>query len=267
MTPVASPVVSSHDGWTFPDTEEGICSAVENGVTHFWANTILFSSHPLQTSAKLSHLADRLYIVGQPPSLVENFDDKAYLNGRLRETGGFTLPQFWLLDSTNTDRVVHEIQEFPIVGKPVRGRGSHGVRVCHDHDELRMHTQSLLNESPVVMLEQYLAGQEATITVMPPTPSHPRHWAMPPVTRFNHQDGIAPYNGVVAVTANSRVATQSELADPAYDKIMHEAAKVATLIGATAPIRIDVRRFSEGSDFALFDINMKPVCSSQDGCV
>jgi hypothetical protein len=40
---------------------------------------------------------------------------------------------------------------------------------------------------------------------------------------------------------------------------MDEGVKVAALIGATAPIRIDVRRFHEASEFALFDINMKPV--------
>lgn len=31
-----------------------------------------------------------------------------------------------------------------------------------------------------------------------------RYCALPVVTRFNHQDGIAPYNGVVAITTNSR---------------------------------------------------------------
>ena len=162
--------VSSNEGWTFPDTEEGIYSAVHQGATHLWANTILFSSHPLQTSARLTPLADKIYVVGQPPGLVENFDDKAYLNGKLAQIGGFTLPKSWLATSENIQQLVQQVDRYPIVGKPVRGRGSHGVKVCRDKQQLLQHTKTLLAESPLVMLEEFLAGEEATITVMPRHP-------------------------------------------------------------------------------------------------
>ncbi|KAE8378673.1 hypothetical protein BDV26DRAFT_280944 [Aspergillus bertholletiae] len=258
-TPDPSPQASKHEGWCFPDTEEGIISAIKNGATHLWANTILFESHPLQQSDKLTPYAPDIYIVGQPPGLVENCDDKAFLNDKLRSLGGYTLPKSWLVsDSGNLDEFVGSIQSFPIVGKPVRGRGSHGVQLCHSPVQLKQHIEALLSESPVIMVEEYLAGEEATITVMPPSPERPEHWSMLPVTRFNHADGIAPYNGSVAVTANSRAVTNEEMNDPAYGKIMEECQGVAKLIGATAPIRIDVRRFRQGSEFALFDINMKP---------
>lgn len=264
VTPSSAPVDSSHEGWCFPDTEEGIYSAVQQGVTHLWANTILFSSHPLQTSTKLDAHASDVYVVGQPPSLVEKFDDKAYLNGKLRELGGFTLPRSWMVsESDDLDKLAASIDRYPIVGKPVRGRGSHGVKVCNDPAELKAHVQALLGESPLVMLEEFLAGEEATVTVMPPSPDRPRHWSTVPVVRFNHADGIAPYSGVVAVTANSRVVTEEEAKDPALRDIMEQCAKVAEIIGATAPIRVDIRRFSKGSPFALFDINMKPVCQPQ----
>ncbi|KNG90350.1 hypothetical protein ANOM_001480 [Aspergillus nomiae NRRL 13137] len=235
-TPDVSPQVFKHEGWCFSDTEEGIVSAVNNGATHLWANTILFDSHPLQRSEKLTSYASDLYFVG-----------------------GYTLPHSWLVtDSDNLDEFVGSIKGFPVVGKPVRGRGSHGVKLCHTPVQLKQHIEVLLGESPLIMVEEYLAGEEATITVMPPSPERPEHWSMLPVTRFNHADGIAPYNGSVAVTANSRVVTNEEMKDPAYGKVMEECQSVAKLIGATAPIRIDVRRFRAGSEFALFDINMKP---------
>jgi hypothetical protein len=47
--------------------------------------------------------------------------------------------------------------------------------------------------------------------------------------------------------------------DPAYRIIMYKGVKVVSLIGATTPIRIDVRRFNGSSEFPLFDVNMKPV--------
>ena len=77
------------------------------------------------------------------------------------------------------------------------------------------------------------------------------------VTRSNHSDGVAPYNGTVAVTSNSRIVTVDEYSqDPAYEKAAKECEEMAGLFKATAPIRIDVRRFQESSKFALFDVNM-----------
>lgn len=73
-----------------------------------------------------------------------------------------------------------------------------------------------------LILEEFLDGTELTVTVMPPgdyalpcagsgdissmqVQTKEGYWALPPVTRFNHQDGVAPYNGVVAVVQNSRL--------------------------------------------------------------
>ena len=85
------------------------------------------------------------------------------------------------------------------------------------------------------------------------------------MTRLNHIDGVAPYSGAVAVTRNSRVVTTEEAAeDPTYGRIVKECEEVSKLIKTTAPIRTDVRRYSDepGSPFALFDVNMKPVSFS-----
>lgn len=259
VTPQPSPS-ADHEGWCFPDSEEGIISAVTQGATHLWANTIVFSSHPLQTASSLDSHAPTLRVVGQPPGLVEKFDDKMYLNDQLRDLGDFTLPKAWEVKAgDDLDALVQSIPDYPIVGKPVRGRGSHGVKVCYGATELKEHIENLFKESPVVLLEEFLAGEEATITVMPPSPDKARYWSMPPVTRFNHQEGIAPYNGTVAVTTNSRVVSESEMCDATYGSVMRQCEGVASLIRATAPIRIDVRRFRPNSEFAIFDINMKPV--------
>lgn len=98
---------------------------------------------------------------------------------------------------------------YPVVAKPIRGRGSHGVKVCRSPEELAAHAKSLADEDAAVMLEEFLQGEEATVTVMPPN-AEKGYWALPLVSRFNHQDGIAPYNGTVAVTANSRVVPDCE---------------------------------------------------------
>ena len=129
-------------------------------------------------------------------------------------------------------------------------------------DELSNHLCALSQDSSVVMLEEFLSGEEATVTVMPPSAARPEYWVMPIVSRFNHEAGVVPYNGLVAVTANSRVVDPEEAKkDARYAQAAKECEEMAQLLHATGPIRIDIRRFNEdqGSQFALFDINMKPV--------
>lgn len=76
------------------------------------------------------------------------------------------------------------------------------------------------------------------------------------------KDGIAPYNGSVAVTHNSRAITSLEAEnDPHYHQILRECEEVARFLRTTAPIRVDVRLYkdSKNSPFALLDVNMKPL--------
>ncbi|KAJ2996503.1 hypothetical protein NUW58_g958 [Xylaria curta] len=262
VTYADAPSPQDPTGWCFPDTEEGILSAIEKGATHIWANTILFASHPLQTSANLSKYEDKIRVIGQPPNLVERFDDKAVMNDLLRKQQSLTLPRACTVSADQEPHMALEaLKVFPLVAKPVRGRGSHGVKVCSTWDELRGHIEILYKESPLVLVEEFLSGEEATVTVMPPSDDKPHYWSMPVVTRFNHVNNIAPYNGTVAVTANSRVVTGAEAAeDPEYAHIQRQCEAVAELLRITAPIRIDVRRFTSNpqSPFALFDVNFKP---------
>jgi D-alanine-D-alanine ligase-like ATP-grasp enzyme len=237
---------------------------LQKGATHLFANTVVFASHPLQTSARVGEYQDKVKVVGHAPCMVELHDDKHFVNETLRNSGQFTLPRGWLLqdDGSDLDTRLESLHlRFPTVGKPVRGRGSHGVKVCHDLKDLRAHIRTLFKESPGIILEDYLAGEEATVTVMPPTDRHPTHRALPVVTRFNHVDGVAPYNGIVAVTENSRAVTSEEYAqDSAYSAIAKECESVASLLRLSAVMRIDVRRINNEprAKFALFDVNMKP---------
>jgi hypothetical protein len=264
LTPISSPDPAGQSGWCFPDTESGILSAIEKGATHLWANTILFASHPLQVSPKLDRYQSQIKVVGQPPNLVEKFDDKDYLNNLIRVQTDLPMPRAWSVhDKQDLQAFLSQNNlPFPLVGKPVRGRGSHGVKVCRTKEALFNHIQDLFAESPIVLLEEFLLGEEATITVLPPSEIHTDYWAMPVVTRFKHADDIAPYSGVVAVISNSKALTRKEAElNPLYKKAIRDCEEVARLVNGTAPIRIDIRRFQNDpqSIFALFDINMKPV--------
>jgi len=125
---------------------------------------------------------------------------------------------------------------------------------------LTVQMKNLLSESPVIMLEEYLAGEEGTVTVMPPSPDHPEYWAMPIVLRSGHREGVAPYNGLVPVIENSRVpGKESRLKDTSINEVYRQCVDVAKLLRVTSPIRIDVRRVEDTADapFVLFDVNMK----------
>ena len=166
---------------------------------------------------------------------------------------------------------------FPLVVKPIRGRGSQGVIKTDNLTQLKQEAAHLLKEQvemdgiayskygKKLILEQYLSGQEVTLTIMPPGNYHiggktqdiPTHWSLPPVIRFKHINGIAPYNGVVAVIENSRIMEEGSCQRPAVKTLIAECEKAGALVGAVAPIRIDCRE-AEGGTFYIFDLNMKP---------
>jgi biotin carboxylase len=193
ITPVSAPDPERDADWCFGDSERGMADAIEKGATHFWANTILFANHPLQTSPSLTSVAKTLRVVGQPPKLVELYDDKSFVNDLLRARGGFTLPSAHdVHDEQALADLLRVDLKYPVVAKPVRGRGSYGVKVCRSPEELNEHCRGLLKEETSVIIEDYLAGQEATVTVMPPSPATGQddYWAMPVVERFNHAEGV-----------------------------------------------------------------------------
>lgn len=133
---------------------------------------IVFGSHPLQTSAVPWKHADSIKVVSQPPLLIELFDDKTVVNNLLSRTGGFNVPREWIF-SDGPD-VIKTMQEaslpFPVVAKPIRGRGSHAVKVCRYLDEFVDRARSVFSKSPQIMVEEFLAGEEANCHCHAPDP-------------------------------------------------------------------------------------------------
>ncbi|MEP7258539.1 MAG: carboxylate--amine ligase, partial [Flavitalea sp.] len=80
---------------------------------------------------------------------------------------------------------------------------------------------------------------------------------LPAVKRFNHHNGIAPYNGMVAVVNNSLVLPDEELRSAQIQAEYDQCEKAALIVGGKAPIRLDWRANASGEYF-LFDLNMKP---------
>lgn len=102
------------------------------------------------------------------------------------------------------------------------------------------------------IIEPYLDGDEITVAVFPADNEHKKPYCLPPVSRFNHQNGIAPYSGKVAVSENSKAVENIE----EYTDIMITAKRHMS-IGFKAPIRIDCRKNKDGK-YLMFDVNMKP---------
>jgi phosphoribosylamine-glycine ligase len=87
----------------------------------------------------------------------------------LRAKPGFILPAARLVrDVLSLENALLEGSHYHVVAKPVLGRDSYGVKVCRTTEKLDKHCRDLLGQQVSVIIEDYLAGQEATITVMPP---------------------------------------------------------------------------------------------------
>lgn len=261
VTPVSDPDINNDLDWVFPDTKKGIQSALDKGANTLWLNTVLYKSHEIK-----SFYGRGIQFVGQIPTQVDIFDDKYFTNQLLRKNG-IPIPKTKLISIEDLNDYSLDI-DFPVVVKPLRGRGSQGVLLVKNQKEL----DDKLNETfshdeygNKVYVERFLSGQEITVTVMPPgnylidnqERTYRRPWSLPAVKRFNHQDGIAPYNGVVAVMKNSSVLENSELNSKMMIEVYRHCEKAAELVNIKSPIRIDCRADENGLYF-LFDLNMKP---------
>lgn len=256
ITPTENPDSTNNFDWVFPDTKKGFTEAYQRGARIFWLNTVLYASHPVTTLPY-----DDVRFVGQRANEVEKFDDKFQTNKLLRELG-LPISNSILVSNPEDNNLT-----FPLVLKPIRGRGSQGVVICKDDYSLKTNLKSLLDSTLYgneFILEEMLPGDEITITVMPPgqyelqgqSVEKKEHWCLPPVKRFNHVDGIAPYNGVVAVVKNSKALLEPEQTKE-IRVAMKACSKAAKAVDALAPIRIDCRQDAKGN-FKLFDLNLKP---------
>ena len=269
VTPSQQPDPGQAFDWVFPDTEEGLLAATEAGANVLWANTVLFRGHPIER-----HLSTH-WIVGQLPERQQAVDDKFATNACLQKAG-LPVAQSLLIArhreaaetvalSTLTEEILSANDlAFPLIVKPVRGRGSQGVSRVHGWDDMTAAITSLFDHGLFgdrVVVEQYLPGEELTITVLSrglDAAGNPRRpLVLPPVRRFNHDDGIAPYNGSVAVTANSLALTRAQWESQPVEHIMHACARAFDLMGGLAPFRIDCRADQNGR-YRIFDVNMKP---------
>jgi hypothetical protein len=265
VTPVADPDPARALDWVFPDTGEGIAAALAAGAGVLWANTVLFEGHPLEA------VVERVEIVGQTPVAMQRFDDKFDTN-RVLAQAGLPVASSFLLSATaragvrGMDDLAAADLASPVIVKPVRGRGSQGVTLVDDLPALVAAAGELLAAATfgdLLMVEEYLAGEEMTVTVMPPDSPRPSgergtdHWALRPVRRFDQRGGVAPYNGDVPVTRNSAAIEAVRMAEPAVQAMVAACVRAAALVEARAAIRIDCRADGDGA-FRLFDLNMKP---------
>lgn len=268
-TPVASPDPAKALDWVFPDTAQGIADALAAGARVLWANTVLFEGHPLEA------VLGQVEIIGQPPALMQAYDDKFETNAMLMRAGlpvarSFlvsTLARGGVRALDHLEQALDEIGlKPPLIVKPVRGRGSQGVSLARTLEQTRAAAEALIADGSfgdTLMIEEFLDGEEVTVTVMPPASPmpggglSPAHWALRPVLRFDQLDGVAPYNGDVAVTANSVALDAARMADPDVVAMLEACTSAARLVGARAAIRIDCRQDADGV-FRLFDLNMKP---------
>jgi len=257
ITPAPHPNPATDTGWSFPDTQPGILVAIAAGANPIWVNTPLFADHPLITTS----LPPCIKLIANPPKVVDVVDDKAFAN-KLLQHHGFPTPKSWLLEG-NPKRSIERLGQlvydlpYPVIVKPVRGRGSEGVQLVNGFVGMLDALDDLLNIYGVVLVEELLEGEEGTVTLVPDGQGN--FMALPIVQRFDQISWVMPWSGHVPVTKNSRVLSARE-EDSWHRAAQIECQKAAELLKLTSVTRIDIRRKDEnGGKFFLFDVNPKPV--------
>ena len=245
ILPVEDPHEQRDIDWVFGDNSHGIEHAIRKGADTLWLNTVLYDGHPIE-----KYLHTNLKIIGPRPHDIQLYDDKFYTNQLLLRHG------LSVVNAVLIKTAEEYNDKYPCVLKPIRGRGSQGVSIIYDKDSLASNIKQLI-ESKIYgtefMIEPFLTGDEITIAVFPSDKLHQSPYCLPPVMRFNHIDGIAPYNGTVAVTQNSKAV--ENMLD--YSDIIDNCTEAYRLLDLKAPIRIDCRKDDNGR-YYIFDVNMKP---------
>ena len=127
IAPAPHPNPATDTGWSFPDTQPGILAAIAAGANTIWANTPLFADHPLITT----FLPPCIKLIANPPKVVDAVDDKAFTS-KLLQHHCFPTPKSSLLEGDpkrsmeRLSQLVYDLP-YPVIIKPVRGRGSEGV--------------------------------------------------------------------------------------------------------------------------------------------
>jgi D-alanine-D-alanine ligase len=265
LTPARDPRPDVDADWTYPDTFDGISQAVADGAEILWANTSLFDEHPMADFGSRGGL----FVVGQPLDVVEKFEDKDVCQAAISAIG-VPVPVQALVNVEKgpaKGQIEKAVSQngltFPVIVKPVRGRGSAGVKVVDSVAEATEHIESHVGPKfgSKFLIEEYLAGRELAVTVMPPGTyetadgmhNEPTHWVLPAIERTGHHGGVMPFSGVVPIQSNSKPAGD----DDQIREFGKHAVRVAQFLKATAPIRIDCREGANGVIKAI-DINMKP---------
>ena len=237
-TPVSNPNLYTDLDWVFPDTVQGIRAALAAGADTLWLNTVLYEGHPIEQFTGV-------YVVGQRPADVARYDDKFTVNAELLKHG------FPVIKSQTIGAADEYNGHFPCILKPIRGRGSQGVVRCDTPSDFAKTRDSLLAAEiygNTLMAEPYLPGQEITVSVFADGTS------LPIAERFAQKDGVAPYNGDVPVTENSRAVLYETAAQRTIRRACEQAVLALDLKGL---VRVDCRADADGT-YYMFDFNSKP---------
>lgn len=258
--------------WVFPDSEEGIRTAIAKGGLILWMNTDLFPAHPLAKILKSPGDLPEGFpkYIGQDLKYFNNFGKRVFSNGQ-DGTSHHEFCEGFVLESVSD---IPKDLKYPRILKSVFGRASHeiinGVFKVDNAEQMLEKAQYLLLGHPRIVCEEYLAGEEVTVCVLPAgiwdepigEARGPKYFR--PVIRTGHVNGILPHSGDGPLSGTTRVLTKDEMSGnkgQIYRWLNWTVAGACSGDNARAPIQFNCRRvgFSPMDQFKIFEIVELPV--------
>lgn len=109
-----------------------------------------------ETSYVASIISDQLGLIGNPPDIIRQIQDKKTVRELTKEIELLSKPKIWTIESK-------EDISYPCVVKPIKGSAKKGVSFCKDTDSLAEALDYAGKASPDILIEEYIGGNEYSV--------------------------------------------------------------------------------------------------------
>ena len=261
MSPKSQGLYLADEGYVIPPaTDDGYVPTVLDICRESDVDVLIHGSEgdlSIHSSNREVFEDEGLYLPINAPGVIETCKNKLHSAYRLSELG-FEVPESHLLKSASD---ISELNEFPLVLKPLGGGGSKDTYIAQNHDNLQFFVEYLLDQYDEIMAQQYVGTPADEFTVGVLHDHNGEYVNSIAVNRdiqsglsgrlqVNNRTGHDRYSDVLAISSG---VSQGQVGR--FPDICRQCRRIADALGSRGPMNIQCR-YVDGFVYT-FEINAR----------